>query len=293
MNKSSLIIGIVVVSVAIILTATVLVPVLDDAKKGYETESFDNPSGFGSEKVTDAAISVDVSTSTLTMDGESWAVSGGKIPMFMAENYLFQINSGSLGSNDLVYCDENGPVRVTVKEMELALSNKTITLNYTDSDDNEVSTTIPCNWAYKVTGVDSAKYQLYNLYGTSKAVYYHSVTDFAAVGYTMSGSAISKVYSASNGDATVNNVDTTIQINGFTEVSGYNQVYSGNITYNNGFGIVDGDSTAYPWFVALPSAVIGYVEPDDGYSSLLSAIPVIMIVAILLAVVGVFVSRRE
>ena len=289
--NNKLIGSIIMIAITIIMTATLLMPVLNEAERGYETAEFSNAGGWGAEKITSATIELDISDS-LTYNGAAWNVGSGKIPMLITENYLFQINAGSLSSNDLIYCDESGPSRATVKTMSLELANGNLDLTYTDTSDVETTTTIPCTWAYIITSTDAKEYMAYNLYGTSKSVYCNSVKDFNAVGYYMNGSSIEKVYSANNGAAMINNVDTTVTLNGFTEVSGYNDVYSGTITYTNGFAVVDGESVAYPWFVVLPTEITGYVEPDHTYTSLLSALPIMIIVSIVVGAVAL-ISRRE
>ena len=290
--NTKLIIGSVTIAVAVIVLAAVLMPVLEDAETIKEDVVFDNPTGFAAQKVTSGSVEMNKSTSTMKLNGNDWT-STSKIPVFMANNFLLQIKGSDL-TTDLVYYD-SGPVRVdSLKEINLTFSNKVISLSYVDSSDNTVSVTINTTWAYAIPNDgESYDYVVYNLYGTSKSVYYHDAKEFAAVGYGNSGGSISEVYSAANGAATINGVATSIVINGFTEVSGYSQIYSGSISYNTGFGLDNNGVTVYPWWVALPSHPVGLEESEAGYAPILAAIPALIIVAILVGVLAIAVRRSE
>lgn len=290
MEKKSIVFTALGLAIAIIVIASVLIPVLNDAERGYKTEKFDNPAGNYAEKITAGSIEFSIADSTLKLNGNDWT-STGKIPMFVADNFLIQMNGSNNQSNITYYA--GSAVRVdNAKSINMTYANKTINLTYVDSSDNEVSVNIDSKWAYAVTNGESGSYIAYNLYATSKTVYYSSVGDFAASGYAMNGDVAQSIYSIGNGVATINGVAADLNINGFTEVDGYNQLYTGAISYNKGLGIVDGDNTVYPWFVVMPAQVDGYVEPSQGYTALLAAIPVMVIVALLVAAVSI-IAKRE
>lgn len=284
-------IGAVTVAVAIIVLAAVLMPVLDDAEVVYDKATFDNPTMYGAEKVTTGSVEMKKADSTMKLNGESWT-STAKIPVFMGNNFLLQMKGSDL-STDMIYYSNSTPIRVdSLKEINMTYADKVINLSYVDSSDNTVTATIPSAWAYAIPNdSESHPYVVYNLYGTSKSVYYHDLKEFAAFGYATSGNDITKVYSAGNGSATINGSNVAIELSGFTEVTGYTQVYSGSISYNTGFGLDDSGTTVYPWWVALPSQVIGYEPSDASYAPILAAIPALIIVAIIVGILA-FALRR-
>lgn len=290
--KNNILILVITLTVGIILAGSLLMPVISEAQRGYETETFTNPSGYGAEYVTTATVTLE--SGTLKYNDAAYTVGNTKIPMIVADNLNFQINAQSTGSNNIIYCDANGPVRSdNIKALDLTLANGSIELTYTDANDVEETTTIPCSWAYVVTTTTGVRdYTLYNLYGSSKNVYYSSIKDYHANGYTMSDDTIESMVSVSEGAATLNNEDATLQVSGFTEVSGYNQVNAGTISYNTGISVTEGETTVYPWFAVLPTTVTGYVEPDKAMD-LLSAIPVLFIVGLVIVASSLIVLRRD
>lgn len=292
MNKNNLLTLVITLTVGIILAGSLLMPVISDAQRGYETETFTNPSGYGAEYVTTATITLE--SGTLKYNDAAYTVGNSKIPMIIADNLNFQINANSTGSNNIIYYDADGPVRSdNIKALDLTLADGSIELTYTDANDVEETITIPCSWAYVVTTTAGVKdYTVYNLYGSSKNVYYSSIKDYHANGYTMSGDTIESVASVSEGAATLNGEEATLQVSGFTEVSGYNQVYYGTISYNAGISVTDGETTVYPWFAVLPTTVTGYVEPDKAMD-ILSAIPVLIIASLVLIASSAIILRRD
>lgn len=290
--KNNILALVITLTVGIILAGSLLMPVISEAQRGYETETFTNPSSYGAEYVTAATITLE--SGTLKYNDAAYTVGNSKIPMIVADNLNFQINASSTGSNNIIYCDADGPVRSdNIKALDLTLADGSIELTYTDANDVEETTTIPCSWAYVITTTTGVRdYTIYNLYGSSKNVYYNSIKDYHANGYTMSGDTIESVVSVSEGAAILNDEAATLQVSGFTEVSGYNEVYSGTISYNTGISVTDGETTVYPWFVVLPTTVTGYVEPDKAMD-ILSVIPVLIIASLVVVASSVIILRRD
>lgn len=271
--------------VGIILAGSVLMPVLNDAQT-----TLGNPATINNTIKTDSPeytiwdgsdIEFEYSTSTTeyTINGVTYSYAADTQRILIASNDFACRNGGTLASpvivSQYVTLDSQltKPFTFTVadKEYTLELDGNTYTGNvdwlvYACDEGNANLGQVPQNTTI-YTSNSNGMIVLGNIYTTGDNDTFYSYYD---------------------GDLTVNSAyadSSSIDITK-TLADGYTDIYQTAITVNVG------DESFTPFFILIPKTVEGHAAAGATYS-LVGAIPVMVIVALLMAAVGAIALRRN
>lgn len=269
-------------AIAVVVLATVLMPVLQDYEDGV-TKTYSNVGAKAS------AISEDV---TITYDGTTLTVGddtsfSGFVPM-MSDAAALNFN-GSKTNLSLAIFDTANYSALTSLTLAFDVSEKTATGTYTNSSQTTAAA-ISFTWSdwcfiYDADGDYVTNY--YTSSSTDTPVYFSDITEVHAYKwvstseyYTFSGTAVS---GSETGTA---DLDATA-VSGVEDVSYFNQRYNlSGLSYTN-----ESSTTIYAPYVCAKATVSGMSEADDRYVNLFAVIPVMIIMAILVGVAAAALRR--
>lgn len=278
MNTLSKILGIVV---AIILTATLLVPIVDDAIRSNQVEYKNIPTGQS------AYFMGADDTLTIEFDGTTQPLLNGSlsntkdIAFFASDNMYIQYFSGPKQCR-ACYWDGSSVVLINgVTEMDLTVTDKTIngtiikestetTLTdidlgdwaaYASNEGNYVMITPASTQTFYINDIDQ-------MYGTGEK------TVSSTVFVSFDGSSAAK-----NGTATEPTYTTT-------KVTGYEDLY----TLSTAAYTIDSEATLI-WLA--PKVVYGTEDGNGVPNGLIAIIPLFAIIAIMVSAVGLIALRRD
>lgn len=296
--------------VVIAVLAGTLIPVLDDATA--TTDTFTNEGLYRMEKITATDSETHTmewvkSTDTFTVDGtiidmgDTSTYSGVSVAILDTGLFRYQpgvrIQSWSTGVG--------GSQGYSAIALEIVFSGGTANITYTEADNTESTSTRSYEWAYILSNDGP-----YIMKGSSDRSYTNADSEILGMGLTnlasgdttvlsilkMDGTPETVDFSAIyvNGDASVTNPPTFSNVNiDKNTVSNYVDLYQiGGVTATATLNDTD-TSISYTWFV-VPYEVSAEraVHFTDGENAIFNAIPVIVIVALLLAVVALVLRSR-
>lgn len=302
------IIGVIIgASIAVMMIASIMVPIINDAVD--DTKVYYN-NDFG---VLAAATDEPVEYSIRYTGNTSGAIS---------ETYINGVKSATVYngvraiviSDSLVVSQQNNvsawliSVGNSVESMnyyamvsspiEMTLTADNVSLSFESEGGENTSLDVPTNWCY-YRDDNSTDYRIVDYTNADKVVY---VNDLKQV---RGASWINTTDEFFNFEGTTVNVygDTpenpTMIYEGYTNVM--NGVYSfdlgavisGNRTDGVHFDVDNNGTpyTVYPYFLVIPNEVYGQTETDTAYSAILFAIPAILIVALLVAILSSIIRR--
>lgn len=301
-------------AVVVIVIAAVLMPVLDDARDTAGDEIVKTNVGTGhtfkemepGDVLKCESIYSDSSrTDTWTLNGET-VLNEGITGLswdwgLITDVYYMQINSQSnaavgggrtitadsgVGSN-YSGADATHPTRIYSWTMN---DDKTITYKYDDTVNTPSTVTYNSTWAYVLATLDEGAYMSAQVTTNSYYAKYDAKDIILAGAYT-TGELDTGYYYGKDGILTILNTDYTGTIN-FTQTksSGTTDIYDTLLTVS----VTDGNDTESfsPYRALVPYQVSGHESSGAAYD-LYGAIPVIVIAALILGVVGVILTRRS
>lgn len=302
------------VFIAITVIGAVLIPVLDDARDTAGAVIVKTNAGTGhtfkemepGDVLKCESIYSDSSrTDTWTLNGET-VLNEGITGLswdwgLISDVYYMQVNSQSnaavgggrtitdgagVGSN-YSGADATHPTRIYSWTMN---DDKTITYKYDDTVNTPSTNTFNSTWAYVLATLDDGAYMSAQVTTNSYYAKYDAKDIILAGSYT-TGELDTGYYYGKDGILTILNTDYTGTINfAQTKSSGTTDIYDTLVTVT----VTDGvDSESFsPYRALVPYQVSGHESSGAAYD-LYGTIPVIVIAALFLGVVGVVLSRRS
>ena len=291
--------------VGIILAGSVLMPVLNDATK--TTDTLENVGYFHMEKyATDEEVVISwdhTNPRQITVNNEVYSPNtplNQWVSLAIGDNWYFRYADG--GSNVYVQVTYGGINYVSGSvsggsDVTMTCSNGTATIVQTTSGTTSDTQTAEYTELYAISG-DSGEYLMKN---SNETAYVAAGTEFLAIGSTSlgSGRAVLKVAGNVEDGATVEVVGSTptgatvsdIEVNA-TALSNYVGFALSTITFN-----ITVENTEYPatysYFIVPASVTLELAEHlTPGQIALMGAIPIMVIVALLMAAVGAIALRR-
>lgn len=269
-------------TVAIVVLATVLMPVLED----YQDDSTITYTNAGTKsKLVDSSTAIVFDGTTLTVGGNTF--SGGRVALMTDGGILHYNASGTtlnLNTNGTLYSG------LTSLNVTADPSTKTVSGTYTNSTHTE-ATSVSFTWSDWAVCYDPSGEYVTNYYTSSSVftpVYYTDINDVYGA-----NSVNASTYIAWHGTTVGGSAEGTATLDQ-KDISGVSDAHYFNTRYNeSGLSYVDGDTTYYPPFICAKATVSVLNDNDDRYVQLLSVIPVLVIVAIIMGVVFAVISRRE
>lgn len=272
---------ILAVTIGIILTATLMVPVVDDAIKTNQVEYKNLPNGQPAYLMSP--------TDTLTMEfttGSPFLINGSQsegrdIAVFAADNMYIQFFSGSAACR-VGYWDGSNTVLINgATALNLTVTNNTINGTVTKNADVTTLTDVDLgtwtayasnegNYTMFTLGADQTYYvnDIDQVYGTGDKTYSTTTyVSFEGKNATLNGEQITPAYT-------------------ITKVDGYEDLYTISTS-----AYTIGDNSAAIWLA--PKVVYGTEEGNGVPNSLLAIIPLFVIVALLAIVARSMISRND
>ena len=277
MNLISKLVGIIV---AVLLTATIMVPIVDDAIKNNQTEYKNFPTGQSAYFMDEG------DTLTIEFDGTTQPLLNGSlsntkdIAFFAADNMFIQYFSGPKQCRVAYWDGANSAVVNGVTAIDLTITNNTlngtITKNGTDTTFTDMDLG---NWTSYAS--NEGNYIMITP-ATTQTFYINDIEQMYGTG----DASLTTVYTSFEGDTATKNGIATDPTYTITEVSGYADLY----TLSTGDYTIDG-STPFIWLA--PKVVYGTEEEDTTLNTLVATIPLFAIIGIIIGAIGLIVTRDD
>lgn len=269
MNK---IIGVLLgATIGVMMLGLVLAPVISDAIDDTG-EKYNNAAGILS-KVYDGetiVIDVDVETGAISVNGETASSAGLAV---VADKFVVTSSAGSILYNSI-----DG---TTERTTDLSIS---INANVATID----GTTYDLDWCFYAN--PDGDYRMYPNASANRDIYVNSIDQIYGSNWITS---TGKWFSF-HGDDVLINGDTAVKAQYTLDpVDGYSNLYTIKIGGGSEgeYTFMDGDYQVFPRFWVMPHEVVGYSDSENSYVSILGAIPVVLIAA-LVATIALMFSRR-
>lgn len=285
-------------TIAIILTASVLMPVINDTVD--DTKVYYNNGGGSYASVVDDVVNISLDLGTdrvvYAVNGVNQSLNLGGIGFVITDS--FTIAGGYSNTIDVSGVDKNGNLISTARysSIDLTLEPGRAIIDGTLTDESTVSYEFNNEWAfyrysegdYRVLaniGVDELTVYVNNI----NQVYGSNWINTTGEYFAFNGADV-KVYdgeSIINTNATVELSNVMNGVESFTVTS--DRTVSGAFKFtvdNNG-----ADYDVYPYYFIIPASVYGQTESNESYTALLYAIPVILLAAIVAAIALMFARR--
>ena len=294
--ENKLIVGIVTTAIAIIVLAGVLIPALDSAEHQQDNKYTNkNPYSLGSiyefNEDSDETTIISICQTgehTLSINGVIHNVSTWQ-PVILSDGFTIRYYA-----NNMSLCTPNGDN--TIKTATITINSGVATFSDV-VDTNDQSRTInpvDISWAYIHEG--TGNYSAF-LVESSDVTIYAKKYDIYASNWILT---TSEYFSIKNGVVTINDgtdtYETELNWGGEYLDDGVYKLTMNNSTATDYTFVVDNngsDYTVHPFMVCAPVSVVGTPDDLETINNLFSFIPLFVIIAILLAVAGMIVLKRE
>lgn len=296
-------------TVAIILSAALLVPIVNDAiddTKVYYNNNFgvlaaatDEPLEYSIRYTgnTSGAISevyIDGVKSATVYNGiRAIVISDSLVVSQQNDVNRWLVVVGNSVESAKYLASVNSPI-------EMTLTDDNVSISFESDGGGNVSLDVPTNWCY-YRDDNSTKYRIVDYTASDNVVYINDLKQVRGASW------INTTSEFFNFEGTTVNVygDTpenpTMIYEGYTNVM--NGVYSfdlgavisGNRTDGVHFDVDNGGTpyTVYPYFLVIPNEVFGQTESDFEYSAILLAIPAIFLISIVVAIATAALRTRD
>lgn len=286
----------------IVIFAAVFVPVVSDL--GGTTSAY-NTIGDRATLVDDAAnddtthtIVVTYATPSITIDGESITPDEGRSSMWyevfssdeIAINYEWKETNATISLTVYSQTSSQGIISVITNDLTLTVQNGHITYAYAT-----YTLTRECTWFAYLDNEGDQRLALFYSGMAATDVYVNSIDQVR--GMTISGN---KVYSYVGLDVEVNKLNGTALGGDLTATCTLTPLSAndGISTFQVGRDVGDytvtiGSVAAHPYAMLVPNEVAADSELDGSISALINVLPILVLVGIVIAAVGTFISRRD
>lgn len=273
--ESKIVPYVITVVVAITLVALLLIPTIDDITDDRTKTLYNEPVGNIHYSLDDGeshTVTHIAGNNTIDVDGTTYALSTSKY-FIVTDNVNLQASTNGV----TVF---NGATRILHNEnavdVTLTISEGTSTLTYGENTDTQTYT-----WSLAAT--PDGDYVATPVTATSQ-VYCSSFNDF--ITFSIIGG---KYFLLKDGIGTINGVEATI-----TKTIKTQPDTGGTISYLEGqFTATDGTTTFTPNFVFVKASFTFVDDVGIQMGSLLAPLPVLILVALLVAGVGIFAKNRD
>lgn len=267
--------------VGIILAGSVLMPVLSDAQKSVgEKVTYTNESPEYLS-LSDGDVTILLSSGVLTINGETHTIASTDTIIYLSDYYTLYYNGTNFYST---YLNQTSGVRnVTAASVTVSDSKLTASVTY-DNNTTQTASDIPLRFSFYVD--PDGEYARFNT--SAMQPYVKSIDDVFAGGSYYTGDN-KTYYWFYEGEAGGYSEDYTYAFNAtLTPVDGTYDVYTiSNCTMSVG------DEDFAPYHMVVKKTIDGVAEKGAAYS-LLGAIPVMILVGLIMAAIGMItVGRRE
>lgn len=290
-------------TIAIILLATILVPTINDANEGF-TNTFTNTHSSNpplkvvhDPDVTSFTIEYTPGNAYVSIGTTQFTISAYDGSMFWCDKgYVLLSTNSSLADYyyGRVVCS-TGSIAGTSATTKLTVTcsgdDVTVTRVAADPDDNVVYTWSDCDWiAYPDANGTHTTYQK-----NGGAFKVNSINDILGCMYVSTGSTGLVSFEGSTAKTTGSTTYTMVLE--ATQTAGYDDLYdvaSGAKYHIDTAELKNADDTPIiPFNYLIPISVTATTVVNDGIISIMAVIPVMIIMAIILSVVGVVFLKRE
>ena len=274
--------------VGIILAGSVLMPVLNDAQKDLGNPTIANNTmksdDFNYTIWKGEDFSLVYESGTVTINGEdatAYYLAGGNQRIVIASND-FATRTGGTADNPTLNSEYIGDTSGWGSGFSFTVTDG----QYSLVKGTAAAVTGTLKWM--VYADENGTANLGMVSDSSNAFYTSNVENLIVLGNIYTTGENDTFYSYYNGELTVNEAyaDSSNVTITKTIANGYTDIYATTITVN-----VDGESFT-PYFVLTPKAIAGHEAAGASYS-LLGAIPVMVIVALIMGAVGMIVVKRN
>lgn len=283
-----LIISVVLAAVVVICIGSVLAPIVNDAREGYD-ETFTNT---GSGNVLVSPITADMTIAydgtTMTYNGVAASTITSRCCVTFDNGFLYHGSDPTYGKLYVVEGTTYSAVIMSEYTAVFDADDGTVSITGTDTDSNAVSISTTFEWAYipdssgKYISVDS---------NFSRDFKINSVDDLRSIQYVSSG-----ILLTSDGDELKVNGEVQGTLNAeLTAVSGYTDLYTihvENTAADSGLTYTYNSTDYAPHWTILPLSVTAHLTENDGIVNLYGAIVPIVVISLVLAVVAMFVRSK-
>ena len=280
MNLIPKLVGIIV---AVILTATIMVPIIDDAIKSNKTEYKNSPTGQSAYFMDEG------DTLTIEFDGTTQPLLNGSladtkdIAFFASDNMYIQYFSGPKQCR-ACYWDGSSVVLINgVTELDLTITDKTVNGTIVKGSTNTTTTLTNIDlgdWAAYAS--NEGNYVMITP-ATTQTFYINDIDQMYGTGEK---TVSSTVFVSFDGNSAAKNGTATEPTYTTTKVTGYEDLY----TLSTADYTIDSESTLI-WL--SPKVIYGTEEEDAMLNNLIATIPIFAIIGIIIGALGLIVTRDD
>ena len=286
MQKNTLLTMIIGVTVAVIMAAAVLVPVVEDSQTRVEPVTYSNEAGIGHYmREMTAGDVVTVEGSTAYLNGEKLlnirGNQGSYYTLIYSDVFGCQVNGGS-SDNFNTYNRASTVWDYTYgSSMTATYDGAVLTVTVNSS----TTSTYTPSWVYTACNEGDASAYMGTVSGFSGDLYVSSENDVTLCGFYSTGEN-DTFYCYHDGTAIVGQDYTCDAEITLTPVEGTYDVYTVSVTFDVG------DESFTPYRLMVPLHVSGHASTGASHA-ILGVIPLLVITAVLVGVVAAAVRRNE
>jgi len=281
-------------TVAIICLASIMMPVIDDFNKSnHETYTYESQNGYlaasigGASETLTADLSLSSNTYTVLVndvDVTALIPANDNQPILMWSKGYIQV-SGTNGTNGVLkayFHDDTSDLNKVIgnaSKIQVSTAGGILTAIFTVSD-TDTTYTSGYDW---IGYADTDGTQKMILRDNNKPVYFTDLNQIYVAGYTSN----SVVTSVGEEVTVIGSVTGTLDI---TDTALGNGAYSALPT---DIDYTIGSSAWNPLYLIVPGEISVQIEGTEAYTSLVGAIPVLIIISIVMAAVAMVVRTKN
>lgn len=305
---------VIMTAISLIVIATVLIPVINDAQEvaGASITKINGGTGHTFKEMVPGDVLECVSVYSDNARTDTWTLNGNTVLNegvqgvtwdwgLISDVYFMQINApnnSAIGSSQNITGTPGAPTYLTGANS----TNPNRSYSWTMNDDKSISyvysigeTTydplvVESKWAYVISSLEDGAYMSAQLTTNSYYAKLNS-TDVILAGNYTTGNLDTGYYYGKDGVLTVVNTSYTGSVN-FTQTktNGTTDIYDTLLTVTISDGV--DDETFSPYRALVPYQVTGHESAGAAYS-LYGVLPIMVIAAVVIGVVGLILIRRE
>lgn len=281
----------IALAISTILIGSVLVPIIDDAiNDQFKTKVNNDFTYYRSMADGDTIIISDATASTFTVNGQSTSVPTGMASQVITSDSLVFSMTRDKATHEVYVLINGTPHKYVATMVNLTVSKDKISGTVTTTD-GTINIDVPITWAFTFS-IGQSEWVQYNAYGT-RSIKINDIDQLYGANWINTTNG----FFAFNGkDLKVNGVVNDTIVFNPEKQSGYSDYYI--LTYtdtgdNTSFVVDNGgeDYTVHPFYMITPKSIMVTEEGDAGAVSLLMAVPVVVILALLVAAVSLIRGR--
>lgn len=286
--KNNLLTLVITLTIGIIFVGSLLAPVIQDYENDVKVVKNNTTTNLAAVVGEDHTIEFTYSTGALEIDGEAITAPAQLGVLVSDQINLIYNNTPNL---QLFSSQHTTGIVTITSDTTVTIEGNTITITYGTDTEEEYT----CEWIYLYDA--NGDYGIFRLYNANTTVYLNNINQ-------LHGSNILVTtydwFSFVGTDVTLAVADEDPVVDIVTgTVTGTNDIFSINIGgTGTGFSFdVDNSGTDYtvkPWIYVVPIEVSGYSDMNKELLPLMSALPILVIVALIAgAAAAIFNGRKD